>query len=82
MGILHTKDQLSQARMLALKCALSVEMKTGLKHSKYGSVSEDVRVILGVKTRRKAKLFAEYVGWLELQPWYQRIKHAELPQRS
>ena len=61
--VLNTPEQIEAYRLLSLKAMLSIEVKTGLKHSR-GSPSDAIRKIIGSTTKRKAKLLDEYVAYL------------------
>lgn len=62
--VCDTPEKIEAFRFLSLKGMLSIEVKTGLKHSR-GSPSNAIRSIIGSTTRKKAKLLDEYIFWLK-----------------
>ena len=53
----HPAD-IEQARVLTLRTALRIEVRTGLRHSRV-TISNLVRDVLGTRTRTKKKLLDE-----------------------
>ena len=58
MATFSNPADIEQARVLALRTALRIEVRTGLRHSRV-TISNLAREVLGTRTRTKKKLLDE-----------------------
>lgn len=61
--VCDTPAKIEAYRLLSLKAMLSIEVKTGLKHSR-GNPAEAIRQVMGSTTRIKKRLLDEYICYL------------------
>lgn len=64
-GMTITGDSINVFRLLTMKAALKLEVKTGMKRSSRYTTSNLVREAIGSKTRNKAKLLSELESYIE-----------------
>ena len=64
MTVITGSAQIEMARLLTLRSALRIEIKTGLKHSS-GQIGNLIRAAIGSKTRLKKKLLVEFNEYID-----------------
>ena len=64
MTVITGSAQIEMARLLTLRSALRIEIKTGLRHSS-GQIGNLVRSAIGSTTRSKKKLLAEFNEYID-----------------
>ena len=64
--VFDTPEKVNAYRLIALKHALRLETK-GMRTSKWTTAAIQVRATMGVKTKNKRKLLAQYEEWLRVQ---------------